>query len=203
MKKIINILFIIILLAPGKIYCQQIPPNNNIVRHVPLTLADKVNKSDAVVEGIVINQTRGEGFRGSKGNIFTPAVIRITKVFKGDIKDTIIELISDGGMTSSGSQTSSMWGLVFKGYQGIFFLRENNSSIQSGLYTKSYLFVYENSYIYYSTIPRSTFHSAYFEGKNIEDFENILYKPIEAITGTPRKVIGLMPFEEAAKKQQK
>jgi hypothetical protein len=202
MKNIIAIIYILLLLLLySKSYSQYIPRVDSMGQHLHWSLEDKINKSDLVVEGVVINNTRADGFIGSKGSVFTSSIIRVSKVFKGDIKDTIIELITEGGTLPDGSETGSNGSFIGKDYEGLFFLRMNNSTIQSGKNIEHYFFLYFNSYIVYDSYK--WVHTAAVNGKSTEDFEKDIYKPIEAITGTPRKVIGLMPFEEAAKKQQK
>jgi hypothetical protein len=206
MKNIIAIIYILLLLLLySKSYSQYIPHVDSMGQHLHWSLKDKINKSDIVVEGVVINDTRADGFLGSKGNVFTSVIIRVSKVFKGEIKDTIIELVIEGGTRPSGQfkgyQTGSMGGYIGKDYEGLFFLRTNNSTIQSRKNVQSYFLLYFNSYIVYDSYK--WVHTAAVDGKSTEDFEKDIYKPIEAITGTPRKVIGLMPFEEAAEKQQK
>ena len=78
----------------------------------------------------------------------TSIVIRVSRIFKGDITDTIIELITDGGGPyPNGVLFTSWWGMLSKGDNGIFFLRVNNSSIQSGKNIQSFFYLYPHSWI--------------------------------------------------------
>jgi hypothetical protein len=169
-------------------YKDNIPLSEKIQSPVNMSFGDRVNKSDAIVEGQVI----GTNLFSTPKNLFTSATIKISKIFKGDIKDTIIEIITDGAIFPTGSRRASLWGMLSKGQSGLFFLRINNSAIQSGKKLQSYFYLYDHSFRLYDKLTKSN------------DLDKDIYQPIEAITGTPRKVIGLNLIEiEAAKKQQK
>jgi hypothetical protein len=204
-KNIISIFFFFFFQTA---YCQHIPESDKVKPHEHLTLTDDINKSDVVIEGEVINQPRTDGFLldPKSTTVFTSIIIRVSKIFKGDIKDTIIELVNEGGTIPGGPfkgvQSGADGSFIGKGYEGIFFLRPNNTSIQSGKNIQSFLLLYFNSYIVYANPMRSKYHTTYFDGEKITDFEKGLYEPIEAITDTPRKVVGLMPFEIAEKQQK-
>jgi hypothetical protein len=205
MKKLIYILFSLAFLTNS--YAQTIPPAENIPAHIAhLSFEDRVSKSDAIVEGKVIGT---DGFLGLKGSVFTSVIIQISKIFKGDIKDTIVELVIEGGTIPSGPYkgaiTAAIDGccpLLYKGMGGMFFLRQNNSSIQSGKKIQSYFYLQGLSLFYYHTDPFNP--PATGPDQQYHDLEKELYEPIEAITGSPRKTIGPNLIEiETAKKQQK
>ncbi len=61
------------------------------------SLAEKVAKADAVIEGMVI-ETKGYDSK-DKSTIYTSALVRVSKIFKGTVSDIIIELVFEGGYT--------------------------------------------------------------------------------------------------------
>jgi hypothetical protein len=188
---------------------QDIPMSDKFKPGTSLSLENKVKFSDAVIEGVVINETRTDCFLldSMSRNAFTSVLIKVSRIFEGEIKDSIIELVLDGGRIPTGEfkgvQGGDHCGFLGKGYQGIFFLRDNATAIQSGKKFQSFFYLYPNSLIYYSdnSMPTAT-PSAYINGKLSSDLENDVYRPIEAITHTNPKILGPNSFEIAAAKNQ-
>jgi hypothetical protein len=178
-------------------------------------LKEKTIKADAIVEGIITNV---KGFKGDHGMVYTSATIRISKIFKGDISDSIIELIFAGGKMDNGEFDIIDHGFhIGKGEDGMFFLRENKTGniLQSSL--KSFIpsngsrgYIKFNHSISKPVINSDGsyndgpfYHIANSRDGYFDDLKRDLYEPIIAITGTPAKVLGLNIFEqEALKKQQ-
>jgi hypothetical protein len=57
-------------------------------------LEERVKQSDIVIEGEVI---KAEGFSVDSVAIYTSAIVRISKIFKGNISDSTIEVVLIGG----------------------------------------------------------------------------------------------------------
>jgi hypothetical protein len=157
-----------------KSYKGAIPLSDKVssLRHI--SLEDRVGMADLIIEGEVISTS---SFTGSEKNIFTSAAVRVSKIFKGEINDTIIEIITDGFESQNGYKLTSHWGLLYKGQRGLFYLRNNNSTLRSGKALKSYFYVYDYSFRLYNYLPKSF------------DYDLNIYRPIEAITGIKRKSI--------------
>jgi hypothetical protein len=206
MKNSINIFCILfLLLFYTSSYSQSIPRIDSMGEHLHWNLEDKINKSDAVVEGVIINETRwgDASFFGpqGKGVIFTSIIIRVSRVFKGEIKDTIIELVTDGGRSSDGLNTSSTWGMLYKGQEGVFFLRQNNTTIQSGKNIQSFLYLHSKSVMLYN--HGQPYYPITHDGtKRYDDLEKELYPAIETITGRPAKVVGVRTFQADVVKKE-
>jgi len=158
------------------------------------TLNEKVGHSDLVIEGEVINT---KSFRNNGGNIYTAVNIRVTKIFKGAINDSMIELILQEGGTDSMIVVVSNKLSLEKGMEGIFLLSNNGTKVSLNNAFQSYVPLYGvRSYIeYHDRIHMFAHHIATCRGVAYDDLENDLFKPIEALTGVPRKVLGLNMFE--------
>lgn len=202
MKNIINLFCILSLtLFFGNAYSQHIPYIDS-TGTADWTLADKINKSDALIEGRVI-KTDGFLLDPKSKRVFTSITIRVSRIFKGDIKDSVIELITDGGTFPSGEnkgvKTTSQWGMRYEGEEGLFFLRKNSSTIQSRKNIQSYFYLYGKSVLLYS--HSEPYYPITHDGaKRYDDLGKELYPDIQSITGTPAKVTGLNSFEAAKKK---
>jgi len=176
---------------------QEIPRNKDIPNNSHVTFTDNVIKSDLITEARLISK---EGFMYNDG-IYTSCIYRLLKVFKGDIKDTVIELIIPGGFMPNIGGADVGYAIPVPDFEGFFFLRVNKSAIQSGTHLKSYFYTYGQSGMGYNHVPG---YSIAFDGENhYNDLEKDLYEPIEAITHTPRKILGLNSFEIEAQKQKK
>ena len=208
MKRISLLVWLALLV--GQINAQTIPNPDSSSAHVHLSFDDKVNKADAIIEGTVISEVmRGaNGFIGPQGNVFSSVEIKISKIFKGEIKDTIIELVMDGGTYPSGEHkgwsANTSYGWLFKGYEGVFFLRKNNSDIQSGKKLQSFFYLRGLTTAFGYQHNPSGFPIV-FNGENkFYDLEKEFFQKIESITHIPRKVLALNSFEiENAKKGKK
>jgi hypothetical protein len=185
MKKTIQVicLFFLILINNG------VKAQNNSYRHYP-TLEEKVTKADAVVEGEII-ETRG--FL-KDGEIYTSATLMISKIFKGHIKDTLIEVICKGGTYNGQTYASSHVRRLFKEDDGIFYLSKNDT-IKSGDSLISFT-CYGNpanvtAYDYSSSEIRANGHEGHYA-----NLETDLFQKIESLTGQKRKAMGLNRFEK-------
>jgi hypothetical protein len=165
------------------------------------TLEELVNASDFVVECMAIKNA--ECFINKDSVIYTSVTLKISKVFKGDISDSLLEIVYKGGVYPGITlpyQSVSHGFSIGKGDDGIFFLKSNKIvSLKTELHS-FYPTFHEIKYNHNSYL-----HSAAMNANLVfDDIENELYKGIELVTHTPRKIIGLNSFErESAKRDNK
>jgi hypothetical protein len=190
MKKTIQtILLLCLTLLASRINAQS---DCNFGNHRYPTLAEKTKAADVIVEGEVIGNHSFESDIAPR--IFTATIIRVSKVFKGQVKDTIVEMIQTGGSNSQGSYGSSDEPIRYVGTSGIFFLRKNEN-MQSGIKNiQSFFHVCSsNLMIHYEF---HWIHRASGQEGVYDDLETELFEKIESLTGQKRKVMGLNGFEK-------
>ena len=166
-------------------------------------IEELVNHADVIVEGQV---SEIECFIDKDSVIYTSAKIKISKIFKGANIDSTIELVYLGGhydgITIAYQNISSHSLSLIKGRDGIFFLKSNKTdpSLRIGMKCYSVINMRGRFIEYYHdhvNPPAVCFNVSY------NDLENELFKSIEMITQTKRKVLGLNTFEiEEAKKKR-
>jgi hypothetical protein len=184
-----------------------LPISDTMRGYVGWSIEEKTQKSEAVIEGIGISSYWDAGFFDAKGHLFSSCLIRVSKVFKGNIKDSVIEIISEGGVVPSGpnkgDQQESIWCIPGEGSQGIFFLRHNTTGIQSGKGYQSFFLIHHCSVLRYQK-PSKYYPITHNNSQKIDDLDRDLYPLIMSATHTPYKVLGLNSFEmDAAQKRRK
>ncbi|GAB3824398.1 hypothetical protein GCM10028895_32690 [Pontibacter rugosus] len=107
---------------------------------VPLTLKERVQASDVVVEGEVIAQ---ESFWDTKHqNIYTSSTIKVYKSFKGDAQQAQLEVITEGGTVGFQKHVFSTALQLRPGQHGVFFLTKQKllerTPASTGLSTTPY-----------------------------------------------------------------
>jgi hypothetical protein len=169
--------------------------------------------SDAVIAGRIISATT---FDGHNSGLSVSAIVRIAYAFKGEIKDSLIEIIYHGYGTETDSFFARGYSLYLKkGMDGVFFLNKNIywPSLHHDL--QSFVPVHRpNAFI--AIMPSQQNSSTYIgvsdsipNNNNSQttlysDIEKDIFQKIETITGQKRKILGLNIFEqEALKKQRK
>jgi hypothetical protein len=189
MKNLLIATVVCLTLGIGKIYTQ---PTSTFIYP---TLEEKVEKSDVIIEGQVIN-TRG--FENvEKTSIYTSATIRISKIFKGSIVDSTIEIVFEGGKLGDKRQILTHAFYIDKGRDGVFFLKANTSSAVLGDKSNSYILpMGTSSYIEYHHDPVN--HPATSPGSSYNDIEKDLFQRIEAITKVPRIIVSASIFDRKA-----
>jgi len=161
-------------------------------------LESVINQSDVVIEGKGI---AGKHFRVN-GNIYTAVTVNVSKIFKGAISDTLIEVVYEGGCmmkdTSGGGiaieqcVTVSDGGFgVSPGSDGVLLLHANNTA---RLDPKIHSYMMYDYIKYHHGGEMVAHHVATSRGVTYDDLEKDLFQRIEAATKTPRKVIKLNSF---------
>jgi hypothetical protein len=166
---------------------------------LPEILKQKISHTDIVIEGAVIEE---KGFYDTitGHGIYTSALIKVSRVFKGLTSDSLLEVIFIGGKIGDNLQIVTDIETLNKGAEGVFFLINNNTGTRLRKDVKSYFINGTPVRYYHDHVNRhANIYSFFFD-----DFEKDLYPEIEKVTGTPAKVLGLNIFEqEALKKQRK
>jgi hypothetical protein len=190
MKSIISILSIIfILLCFSPCSAQQ--------KSSPQTPESKrVNLEGAVLHSEVIIEGHSIGVKcfKARGRIYTSDLIKITKIFKGDISDSTIELIFEGGQVDGIGEFSEDGGDPDISVEGVFFLHINQTDVklkpELQSYSPDYCIGYHNG-----------IHRAVWGDVPYDDMEKDIFQVIEATTGQKRKVLGPNMFELPTRKK--
>lgn len=149
-------------------------------------LKDKVGKSPIVIEGTPLEE---EGGYYHKGNIWSRRLVEVNKIFKGDVKAGVVEVITQGGQMGNRFQSLShgQIGLPGKGETAIFFLQPptpsddpwNGSGVDSlSPYPVYYVYGYEPLVLYPGGSQATSFTL---------DIERHTYQAIEAAAGQQRQ----------------
>ncbi|PRY14876.1 putative secreted protein (Por secretion system target) [Pontibacter ummariensis] len=109
-----TVLLFALLLIASRLMAQDNP------HMVPLSLEERVQKADIVVEGEVISQQSFWDARHE--NIYTSNIIRPYKSFKGNTNSERIEVITEGGSIGFKKHVFSSALELRPGQQGVFFL---------------------------------------------------------------------------------
>lgn len=92
---------------------------------IPLSLEERLQAADVVVEGEVISK---KSFWDTQhANIYTSNIIRIYKVFKGTLQEEQLEIITEGGTVGLDKHVYSVALKLKKGDQGVFFLNRQGA----------------------------------------------------------------------------
>lgn len=87
---------------------------------VPIPLEERIKAADIIVEGEVVAQRSFWDARQEL--IYTAHTVRLFKIFKGEVKERQVEVITDGGTVGLAMHTVSSALQLQKGQQGMFFL---------------------------------------------------------------------------------
>lgn len=175
--KIVNRLFLtcLCLLANVYVFCQL----------YTIELKEKVNKASLIIEGKVIAQK--SFWNEAHTMIFTANTIKVSKLFKGSLKEKTIEVITQGG--SVGNRAVIVSDLLHLNINstGIFFCKLNELLLRSPE-TKKILFdVYSSDQGFLRYDEKNDIASAPFA--NYKGIESNLYKLIQKQTGKAVQII--------------
>jgi hypothetical protein len=92
---------------------------------LPISLEERVQQASLIVEGEVISKK--SFWDVNKQNIYTSNVLKVYKVFKGNLQEQRLEVITDGGSVGLDIHVVSSTLNLNNGQQGIFFL--NNQAM--------------------------------------------------------------------------
>jgi len=92
-------------------------------RHmIPIPLEERIREADIIVEGEVVSQRAF--WDAAHENIYTANIIRVYKVFKGNVQAQELELITLGGTIGLTQHAVSPAVSLATGQQGVFFLEK-------------------------------------------------------------------------------
>lgn len=150
-----------------------------------IELDEKVNSSALIVEGKVI--AKKSFWNNAHNLILTANTVEIYKVFKGNITDKTVEIVTQGGVVGHDAVWVSDLLHLDVGKIGIFFCEPNRMNLQSP-FTKKILFdVYssEQGFFRYN-LKRDEASAPFVRYKKIKDN---LYKLIEEKTKQPHSTL--------------
>lgn len=113
---------------------------DNRLHMVPISLEERASKANLIVEGEVVSQR--SFWNEEHTNIYTSNIIKVYKVFKGEVQQEQLELITQGGTVGLKKHVLTSSLALYKGQQGVFFLMQQNevrnSPARQALSTRAY-----------------------------------------------------------------
>ncbi|MBS1618017.1 MAG: hypothetical protein JST76_05840, partial [Bacteroidetes bacterium] len=152
-------------------------------------LDEAVHTADAVVEAVVENISCIE----NKTGIYAIATLRLTKTFKGNENDSVLQATYPGGFCNGDYAIVSHGISLHKGQDGLFFLHSDSSGSKSDTLPTDYHLSLVITYHHGASVLDH--HIASYRGVAWDDLERDLLRPIEAITKKPRHILAPAPFE--------
>ncbi|WP_162051397.1 T9SS type A sorting domain-containing protein [Pontibacter pamirensis] len=116
------LLFVLLL----SFFCTFASDNQHMI---PLTLQGRIRAAEMVVEGEVVSKQ--SFWDAQHKNIYTSNIIRVYKVFKGEVRSEQVELITEGGTIGLKIHAVSTALQLRPGQQGVFFLKRQQQLPQS------------------------------------------------------------------------
>jgi hypothetical protein len=150
-----------------------------------ISLDEKVQHSSLIVEGKVIEQK--SFWNPQHTMIFTANKIEVSKIFKGTLAESTIELITQGGSVEGSSIEASDLLTLSKNQLGVFFCFPNSINLRSPQSKKILFDVYSSSQGFLNYDLATNTASAPFE--EYKDITNRLYPLLIKKTGQQFKNI--------------
>ena len=145
----------------------------------PISLDEKVIHSSLVVEGKVVVQ---ESFWNAQHTmIYTTNKVEVTKIFKGSLQTSTVEIMTVGGSVGNESVEASDLLVLSPGETGIFFCNPNPMQLRSPQTNSILLDAFSSSHGFISYSSHQEKASSPFE-----QFDNItedLYPTLQSKTG--------------------
>ena len=113
-------IFIALLLASGNLMAQL----------VPVPLEQRVMNSSLVFEGKVLSKS--SFWDKERKHIYTSNLVSVYKVFKGELDNSIVEVITIGGMVGNEMEKVSYGLELQEGYIGVFTCIPNTAKFTAG-----------------------------------------------------------------------
>ncbi|OKL40912.1 IPT/TIG domain-containing protein [Pontibacter flavimaris] len=151
---------------------------------VPLSLQERVQQAEMVIEGEVVRQ---ESFWDARQeNIYTSNIIKVYKSFKGEVQAELIEVITEGGAVGLKKHVFSTALKLKTGQQGLFFLKRQQmlQRTPGNLPLSTRAYASEQGFVRYDVENRSA--SGVFE--NYSSVQE-LYKAVSEKTGQQFRTI--------------
>ena len=147
---------------------------------LPISLADRVNQSELIIEGEIISSQ--SKWNVERNMIFTVSQIRVFKLFKGSLSGSVVTLLTEGGQDGLDLIEVGNEFMPVVGEQGVFMLKMNSKipnlaiRFQGPLYT---CFMAHQSTVMYNLFDKTA-------NSPFQQFNSIpygLYPAIHQITG--------------------
>lgn len=170
---------------------------------VPLTMKERVQQADMVVEGEVLSQK--SFWDAQHENIYTSSIIRVYKLFKGDMQAGQVEVITEGGTVGMQKHVFSTALNLRTGQQGMFFLKRQQALQRTpaeGLYSAN-AYGSQQGFVQYNLKTREAL-GVFEKYSNIEQ----LYKAVGAETNkqfrtiSENEVLQVPPVQERQLQEQ-
>lgn len=148
-------------------------------------LKEKIAKAGLIVEGEVVEKT--SFWNEERTMIYTSNIVRIYKIFKGDINEKTIEVLTQGGAVGGSFVHASDLLELEKGKSGIFFCKPNNLHLKSPVSGKILWDVYSSKQGFLKYNLEEDIASAPFV--KYEKIEDRLYPLLQQETGINMRII--------------
>ncbi|RIJ37537.1 IPT/TIG domain-containing protein [Pontibacter oryzae] len=151
---------------------------------VPLTIKERVHQADIVLEGEVLSQK--SFWDAQHENIYTSSIIKVYKLFKGDMQAEQVEVITEGGTVGMQKHVFSTALNLRAGQQGMFFLKRQQAVQRTpaeGLYSTN-AYGSQQGFVQYNLKTRAA-RGVFDAYSNVEQ----LYKAVSAETNKPFRTI--------------
>ncbi|MEQ3654909.1 MAG: T9SS type A sorting domain-containing protein [Dokdonia sp.] len=176
-KKLLTILLLLVSVGYSYSQCSMIPK----------PLDQRIADSRLVIEGEVIKQ---QGiWNDAKTMIHTINTIKVSKVFKGEMSSSTVDILTQGGTVGLTHDRVSVALKLHLGDIGVFTLRDNSSSVKSSLPLYEVL-GRQQGFIAYSPVDGS---AADFQSR-FSSIENELYPFVTAMTRSAYREIQPLQF---------
>ena len=86
------------------------------------SIQDLIKQSDLVLEGEVVNKE--SKWSPDRAFIYTENLVRVDKLYKGQLLDTLVSIVTKGGLVGDELQIHTHYASVPKGQIGIFYLSQ-------------------------------------------------------------------------------
>ncbi|MCX2740673.1 T9SS type A sorting domain-containing protein [Pontibacter anaerobius] len=151
---------------------------------IPLSLQERVQQSEMVVEGEVVRQ---ESFWDARHeNIYTSSIIKVYKSFKGEVKAELIEVVTEGGTVGMKKHVFSTALKLRPGQQGLFFLKRQQmlQRTPANLPLSTRAYGSEQGFVRYN-VENRTARGVFESYDNVQQ----LYDAVREKTGLPFRTI--------------
>lgn len=174
-----------LLLIVNLLLAQQVLANAG-AHMVPLSLERRLQASDIVIEGEVISKR--SFWDNQHANIYTSNIVKVYKVFKGNLQQEQLEIITEGGTVGMDKHVYSVALTLKPGQQGMFFLKKRQAATASPAKVKLTTRPYgsEQAFIKYDT--RTLSAAGVFE--TYATIEQV-YEAVTTRTGTNYKTVSV------------
>ena len=157
---------------------------------VPLSLEQRVINSDVVFEGKVISKSAS--WDEKRRHIYTTNLISVYKVFKGEIKNSTVEVVTIGGTVGNDREDVSYGLKLQEGSIGVFTCIPNTVKLKSAQ-GKTQLKVYSEiqGFIHYD-LKTGSARDVFREYKKVTED---IYTPVQKIMHSKYKIMNKADFK--------